>query len=560
MGLWLREFTARNYRSLRDVTIREIGNLAVFIGGNSSGKSNLIEAMTLFFGEFDPAPQRAIGAVSDYLWFDQVCDIPIEFKAKVELDEGDLTRVLPTQLKEGIKSGAINTLVVVRQITGNPASATWVTKDILLNNKEIIKDGQLKPEVSPPTVGPPEQGVTPPATEVLGRVLQAVSELFKGSFKVIPSARDQVGASARFGDRMSLIQQAQIAELTALGGGFSKPQTDRWAKVEQYVTRVSSEIEDVRVLSGQIAMREAGARAMSVPISLEGGGHQSILSLIYQVSIEEGIFGLEEPEMHLYPRLARRLFEVLTHLSLKKQIFISTHSTVFLDYSQPKDTWILRRKGKETQAARIEQPEQLAGVLDELGIRPSDIFFANGIVFVEGETDKVVLEILGEKIRPTFGRLGLSIIPLHGKDNGVYHLAVWLDVAKSTGIPLFMVLDKDAQKEAKKVGDALREGENLFLLKKGSIEEYYHERALNGAISRIYAIELDENDKKKLYVSPRDKAIQELLHTRKKDFAGWKVAVGREVAREMTVAEIDNEIKTVIERISTVLTTQFPSS
>lgn len=70
MGLWLREFTARNYRSLRDVTIRGMGNLTIFIGGNSSGNSNLIEAMTLFFGEFDPAPQRAIGAVSDYVWFD----------------------------------------------------------------------------------------------------------------------------------------------------------------------------------------------------------------------------------------------------------------------------------------------------------------------------------------------------------------------------------------------------------------------------------------------------------------------------------------------------------
>ena len=56
-----------NYKSLKNVEI-EFGNLTIFIGKNSHGKSNFVEALYLFFNEFDPAPQSAIANVPQQLW------------------------------------------------------------------------------------------------------------------------------------------------------------------------------------------------------------------------------------------------------------------------------------------------------------------------------------------------------------------------------------------------------------------------------------------------------------------------------------------------------------
>ena len=43
----------RNFGSLRDVRLNKLGDLAVVLGKNGSGKSFLFEALHWFFSEFD---------------------------------------------------------------------------------------------------------------------------------------------------------------------------------------------------------------------------------------------------------------------------------------------------------------------------------------------------------------------------------------------------------------------------------------------------------------------------------------------------------------------------
>jgi AAA15 family ATPase/GTPase len=81
----IRRIVIRNFRSLKDVTLDDLGDLNVLIGANSSGKSNLLEALMLFFSQFDAAPSRNLGAVSDYIWFDRNPDSPIELNFRLEI-------------------------------------------------------------------------------------------------------------------------------------------------------------------------------------------------------------------------------------------------------------------------------------------------------------------------------------------------------------------------------------------------------------------------------------------------------------------------------------------
>jgi len=133
-----------------------------------------------------------------------------------------------------------------------------------------------------------------------------------------------------------------------------------------------------------------------------------------------------------------------------------------------------------------------------------------------------------------------------------YHLTVWIDATENTGIPYYFILDKGAEREAKKLLKKLEPGENLFLLKKGAIEEYYPNNRIVEALKQEYDIEVTDEDKKKL-VTPKDKKIEELILSKKKDATGWKVAIGRIVADLMTIEEIDDEIKGILERIRTKL-------
>ncbi len=56
-----------NYKSLGKAVV-EFGNLTIFIGKNSHGKSNFIEALYLFFNEFEPRIQNNVNNIPKELW------------------------------------------------------------------------------------------------------------------------------------------------------------------------------------------------------------------------------------------------------------------------------------------------------------------------------------------------------------------------------------------------------------------------------------------------------------------------------------------------------------
>ena len=287
-----------------------------------------------------------------------------------------------------------------------------------------------------------------------------------------------------------------------------------------------------------------------------GSGAQNILyfiaAIVYLKSYD--LILIDEPELHLHPEIARQFFDIIKRIAENKQTFITTHSTVFVDQADLTNTWIVRRENKESKVMRVQEPEDLRNILYELGLRPSDLFYSNSLIFVEGSTEKVVLPVLAKKMGIDFEESRISIIPTYGKSSGRYHLKVWTEVVKNTQIPYYMILDKGAEKEAKKFSELLRPDDVLFLLKRGSMEDYYPVDKLVDAIKSEYNLEITDEDKKKISESPRDKNIEELLRSKNKDTAGWKVIIGRRVSNSMVEEEIDEEIKRILERITVRLT------
>ncbi len=159
----LKEFHVKNFRSLKEVSLTNIGELSVFIGANSSGKTNILDAMRLFFNEFDQAPQRNIGAINDYIWFERRPDSPVELRAVFEALENELVLLLPMEIftiqsqltkdEEQSKPGLLkntNRLEIIRQIAGPVSSASWITKSVTLNGESLVDFEELVPPVGGP--------------------------------------------------------------------------------------------------------------------------------------------------------------------------------------------------------------------------------------------------------------------------------------------------------------------------------------------------------------------------------------------------------------------------
>ncbi len=142
-----------------------------------------------------------------------------------------------------------------------------------------------------------------------------------------------------------------------------------------------------------------------VPLSKSGSGLKTVLLVLLNLLVipdieskenSQFVFAFEELENNLHPALLRRLFRYIEQYAVAEQatIFLTTHSSTALDYfgtSQHAQIIRVSHDGESAHAARVSAHFDRLGLVSELGARPSDLLQANGIVWVEGPSDRVYL-------------------------------------------------------------------------------------------------------------------------------------------------------------------------
>ena len=143
-----------------------------------------------------------------------------------------------------------------------------------------------------------------------------------------------------------------------------------------------------------------------IPLSKSGSGLKTvILTLVFTLlipeiekkSLDNYIFAFEEFENNMHPSLLRRLIKYLDDLSLEHQfpIFITTHSSVLIDYFSKKDDAQIvhvTHKNGESFCRTVNRHIENFHILDDLGIKASDLLQANGVIWVEGASDVVYIK------------------------------------------------------------------------------------------------------------------------------------------------------------------------
>ncbi|HLE75158.1 MAG TPA: AAA family ATPase [Candidatus Bathyarchaeia archaeon] len=206
-----------------------------------------------------------------------------------------------------------------------------------------------------------------------------------------------------------------------------------------------------------------------------GAGMQNLLLIsIFQTYAElmggKVIFGIEEPEIYLYPQAQRALYKNLIRLSENTQIIYSTHNPNFVDAARPDDIISLRKnpdkgtyvleKDQSLNTERVEENKHK--IHTHFNPERNELFFARKALLVEGESDKIYFTTLCENIwNINLDENGISIIECGGKRSVAY----FVGVCRLLGyVDYFAIWDKDkALEKAELLDEAKATGKGLEL-------------------------------------------------------------------------------------------------
>ena len=552
------------YRSLRDIELKDIGNYVVLVGKNSSGKSNIIEALWLFFKDLDLSPTQAVGVPLDanaFLWYEGNTEQPIDYRMTLELSNEEARRIysgkkLPSEPKVELK--------IHRQIVASAPNFTWKTLEVVWNGTPLIREGEDALEGAaagfvediaasqPPKDKEERKEGTELTKAQVKEILKSITDHLKNKFGLIMTGRGAPSSPPNYAIRTPMNDMETLSKITQLGQDPRPGVRRRWRELEEDFERFSPYRQRLSVIQNQPTVDE---RIFSVPLYLTGGGTQETITLITRIREDnKPIVALEEPENHLHPELTKKMLTYLRKLSDKKQLWIATHSPFFLRRDDIEDIYLVKKEDYETTIQRLSEVQELKNALQEIGVRPSDLLFSDAILLVEGYTEEDVVPIWADKVGVDFEKNGVAVISIRGAEKGRYSLPMWREITRSAQIPIFLMLDGHAKKEVQMLIDKGDIAPNhCLVLSEHSIEDCYPDDAIVTAAKNLWGLDIDRS---KLKI-PKEDSIRNLLLSKtiiESDKENrWKPQLGREVAKEMNREQIPEQVRALLERIRLTL-------
>ncbi|WP_327290121.1 ATP-dependent nuclease [Streptomyces sp. NBC_01198] len=233
----------------------------------------------------------------------------------------------------------------------------------------------------------------------------------------------------------------------------------------------SADVQPTRRSSGILAELDVD----DFLIQMNGSGIREALRLILDREFERPtVLLVEEPEVHLHPALETALMQYLKSVSSDCQIFLTTHSTNFLDVGSLENVYLIRKSG-DTLVHRLDVSEAEEAIPHELGIRLSSLFMFDRLVFVEGPSDEQILRTFADTLGVSFGQASLGFVTTGGARNFThYATGSTLSFLGKRKVRTFFVLDRDERdlRDLESLQDRVRGMSEVKVLERREIENY----------------------------------------------------------------------------------------
>ena len=178
------------------------------------------------------------------------------------------------------------------------------------------------------------------------------------------------------------------------------------------IMKPEAEFENIRVQQvtydkqrvWEVFLQEKGARR--IPLSKTGSGLKTIVLVLLNLLViphiekykdKKIVYGFEELENNLHPALQRRLFKYIFEYATTRDVivFLTTHSHIAINTFFDKDNASIYHIVKENGVSQIKQIESYIDkteILDDLDVKASDLLQSNGIIWVEGPSDRIYIK------------------------------------------------------------------------------------------------------------------------------------------------------------------------
>lgn len=350
----------KNYRALRDIHLKNLSRMTVLLGPNGSGKSTVLDVMTFLSecftrglrfawdkrqGSRELKTRGAKGPIEiEIKYKERPTDPFITYHIAIDEDEYDSGPVV-----------VFETLKWQRKVPGAPFAFLNFK-----NGKGVVIAGEDPDELGDRTneelAAPDMLAVNtfgqlsrfPRIRElrrfITGWYLEALSvEAMRG----LPKAGPQVRLSPTGDNLANVIQylgEREPERLHSIMNALRK-------RVPHLADVFTEEVGDGRLL---LQLKDGPFDRPFLAKFMSDGTLETLAYLVLlRHPVPPPFIGVDEPEIHVHPRLLLGIAEECRKASANSQLLIATHSPIFVNGLRPEEVWILYRNQRGyTEAKR----------------------------------------------------------------------------------------------------------------------------------------------------------------------------------------------------------------
>ena len=197
---------------------------------------------------------------------------------------------------------------------------------------------------------------------------------------------------------------------------YNNYRNTKFQEIENFMKKTFPEISSIETIMGAGSPPEAtihlgyGDRnGLRVPLSQCGTGIEQMLMIATVIfsATESQLLLIDEPHAFLHPAAEKHLLNLINEHT-EHQYIVATHSAVFLNTIPLNQTRLISIGNDGTVVSNINEK---APILNELGITATDLWSSDSLLWIEGPSDKDILEAILHS-SPDFQVSDINIIPM----------------------------------------------------------------------------------------------------------------------------------------------------
>jgi len=501
----IKKLVIKNYKSIKFLEISDFRSLNIFIGKNDAGKSNIIGALDILFNSNlqdyngilklieENVLESVFGTSSKYHFFDKKNPVA-EITVYIDISSRELEKHELKPEKEA------NKLVISKKVIGGKKTTIVSLGFLRVNKNVVIKTPEEKNRFLTKNGSYSEK-----FDDCVGKGLL---ESLSNEFILIPADRNII-RDPHPGSEKVRVEKYIKDSLISLANSPDEDKKKLFSQFIDFIDEISPLIESVEpVVENKrvVDLEFKTGLGENIPLSTIGGGNNELLLLLHEMIVSGGlIMAIEEPEIHLHPQAERKLYRFMEEFSQTTQMFVVTHSPVFVEPGNLRGLFRVAKDNSGTMMYAMDEKDYIDRdrLEQELNTENCEMFFADRVLLVEGISDKIFMEGLIDRYCKSTEEI--KVVSSFSKDN----FDVYVDLLRIFKIPFLVMTDLDALKgrfqtkiiwrELKKHRKIKGRDERIAFLKthgihvlsKGALESCYpreYRRGISKPLDALYAI------------------------------------------------------------------------